>query len=229
MASFDPLNTDPFMCSSAMDYLGRKSNFQSSYIKVLTVFMWTRIAHESAIDMVIPEKSGSRSDRLINYIKSNTYSWKLHALKTCVYSAYKRAPNIINQRAIKAAQKKRQYEFFHIHLCREARNDLFPSHEVDLEPFDEYNEEEYKIDEDKRVVFIQELTRLTLLDLQIIFFLYFKDTELLTGQVMTKEGIPPKIPIAEAVRVLHLEENCDPEVYEDIEIYDDEFTYWRLV
>jgi len=202
--SITPAALDPgsgMMCSTAWEYDVAVSDLTAIYLKELTRFMWCWIALEKIADLICGTQ-GSRSRRIINFLDQQykvSLDWE--EVRDISAEAQSLTPTDLRRRLDSALKKDPNPTYFPIHLCREARNDIFHAHSTDLFPDDETPPHD-----DGRVRFPRLLCRLTLLIIQQVFTVYYKDSEYKTGQLMPSQGIPSGIFLRQAARNLHFTE-----------------------
>jgi hypothetical protein len=200
------LNPDAsMMCSHAWDFDLALSELTALHVKELTRFMWAWIALEKLVDLVC-FGPGSRTQKLTAFLTTGDAAATFLVTRTLTHHAFALAGKSIRQSTRSAIKKSGASGLEHIHLCREARNALFHSHSVNLEPDDWGPDTTYRPEDDHRVVFPRILCRLTLLTIQSALFTHFRDSTYLTGQLMQMDGVPRGVPLPDAVRGLHLAE-----------------------
>lgn len=194
------LNPDSgMMCSTAWEYDLAASEVTAAYLKEITRFMWSWIALEKLADLLCGSKGG-RTERIIQFLKrSPSGVWEeaksLGAVSLDLFDPTSRS------RIETVLTKTLDAEFAHIHICREARNDLFHAHSINLFPSDEF-----EILDDPRVRLPKALCRITLLVIQSVLHAHFYHSTYLTGELMTSDGVPQGVPLPIAARYIHFSE-----------------------
>ncbi|MCW8966484.1 MAG: hypothetical protein OQK82_07350 [Candidatus Pacearchaeota archaeon] len=192
------------MCGQAWDYESALCDITSLYTFALTRFMWSWVAFENLANRCCSNCQGRGvTGKAIEYMK-NGNAINLIGLASCQGLAIDLVEKQIIECANRAAKRTDSERFLYIHLCREARNELFHAHHKIIEPF--YDEEDnLKLNNDSRVVLLEAMTRLTLLSIQSILGIYFRKSTVLTGWLMESRGIPTSIELSRVIEVLHLD------------------------
>lgn len=195
---------DSAMCSQAWEYESKLADLTSLYTTEITRFMWVWIAFEELSNRICNGLVGRGvTGRAIHYIKTDIFTLNLSGLKRVEKLALKLCSEEVFQAASKAAKNSKTEDYMFIHLCREARNDFFHSHNVSLEP-DDYGENDLSLNNDHRVTYPSTLSRLTLFSLQLILMVYFKKSDLKTGWFMDSIGVPQNLALRDALQFIHL-------------------------
>jgi len=191
------------MCSQAWEYECALKDITSFYTFAVTRFMWAWIAFENLANRCCSEHQGAGiTAKVIEYLKGRN-KLNLIGLESTYDQAVGIARENVLQRANRAAERTDSSQYLYIHLCREARNELFHSHHNFIEPF--YDEEDsVKLKDDSRVVFLESLTRLTLFSIQSVLGVYFHTSTIRTGWLMESHGVPKDIVLSNVVGILHL-------------------------
>lgn len=167
--------------------------------------MWAWIAFEKLVDVVCPPLSGrGPTNKAIDFLKEYETSSNLIGIKAICRCASTLAKPDVVRNAERSAKKTNSLPFIHVHLCREARNDFVHSHGVELYPSDWGEHSQYQASNDEVVVLLRQVSRLTLLTIQSLLFVYFRDSTAKTGEFMCSLGIKTGLRLPEAVRILHL-------------------------
>ena len=189
-----------FYCSPAAEYEGKHSTLMSQYIKELTVFVWTWLAFENAIKILCNVRNRVSTRHALAFIRDNVGVVQLHGLRDIVQKASDLAPIEVREQAIKTS--KDEPNFLFIHLCREARNHIIHGDATIPSPKDV----EDCVESDSHSIFVRLLTQLVLFAIQTLLFAAFQGVSHRTSIVMESLGIPKSLPIQDALRVLHLDE-----------------------
>lgn len=194
------LNPDSgMMCSTAWEYDLALSELTAAYLREITRFMWAWIALEKLTDCLCGNKGG-RTERIIHFLKGSPGSvWQ--EAKWLGVRALSLLDPTVRRRIEAVLAKQRDIDFAHVHICREARNELFHAHNVDLFP-----SEDFDISDDPRIKLPQTLCRITLVVIQSILHAYFRRSTYRTGELMTADGVPQGIPLPIALRNIHFAE-----------------------
>ena len=187
-------------CRPAAEYEATHSKLISQYIKELTVFVWTWLAFEKTIKILCTVKGRGSTGRAIAFIRDSVGVVQLHGLRDIVQKASDLAPIEVREQAIKTS--KDEPNFLFIHLCREARNHIIHGDVAIPSPEDM----EYCVERDSHSIFVRLLTQLVLFAIQTLLFAAFQGVSHRTSIVMESLGIPKNLPIQDALRVLHLNE-----------------------
>jgi hypothetical protein len=203
----NPSALDPgssLMCSTAWEHDLALSELTSAYLLELTRFMWAWISLEKLTDTLCGN-GGGRTERMIHYLKSSPgRGW--NEAKGLGQRALELLRPEVRSRVEAILLRQAETDFAHIHICREARNDLFHANSVDLFPSDEY-----QIADDPQIQLPKVLCRTTLIIIQSILHTYFYKSSSLTGKLMPARGIMQGVTFPEALRRLHFESDNAPE------------------
>ena len=194
-SALDPLSGP--MCSTAWKYHVTLSEFMAAYLREITRFMWAWIALEKLADtLCVP--GGGRTERVIRFLKqSDSSAWKeakLFGMEAC----YLLDQEVRSRIEKFLAKNHDDIKFAYIHICREARNELFHAHNVEL-----YPSEDFGVADDPRIKLPQLLCRITLIVIQSILHAYFRRSTYPTGELMTSYGVLQGVPLPKAVRHIH--------------------------
>lgn len=202
-------------CNAGAEYDDALSEITAAYLRELTRFMWAWIALEKLASSLC-EKKGTRTERVIQFLKqSPNVLWEeakslgkgafsLLDPRICVHTKFSTFPlrlfdEKIYNRIGGLLLKERNADFWHIHICREVRNELFHAHSVTLSP-----PEDYEIFKDPRVRLPKTLCRITLLIIQSVLYTCFYNSKCLTDDHLDSEGVLPNIPLHIAIRRIHI-------------------------
>ena len=161
-------------CRPAAEYEDAHSALVSTYVKELTVFVWTWMAFENAIDMVC----GRSSDRIGNaarYIKTRTPSFTFVGLPDVearaldlVGSSEKKKIHKIAAKIVKENKWSYERHLLFLYIVREARNSFIHGDIPEIQPRDWGPMSTYRVDDDENVVAVRVFTQLSLFGLQIL-------------------------------------------------------------
>ena len=161
-------------CRPAAEYEDAHSALVSTYVKELTVFVWTWMAFENAIDMVC----GRSSDRIGNaarYIKTRTPSFTFVGLPDVearaldlVGSSEKKKIHKIAAKFVKKNKWSYERHLFFLYIVREARNSFIHGDIPEIQPRDWGPMSTYRVDDDENVVAVRVFTQLSLFGLQML-------------------------------------------------------------
>ena len=202
-------------CDTGAQYDDALSEITAAYLKEVTRFMWAWIALEKLASSLCGNK-GSRTERVIQFLKqSPNVLWEeakslgkgafsLLDPRICVHTEFGEFfPRLFDQkihnRIGALLLKEQNADFWHIHICREVRNELFHAHSVTLSP-----PEDYEIFEDPRVRLPKTLCRITLLVIQSVLYTYFYNSKCLTENHLDLKGVLPNVPLHIAMRRIHI-------------------------
>lgn len=194
------LNPDSgMMCSTAWEHDLALSELTAAYLREITRFMWAWIALEKLADCLCSGKGG-RTKRIIDFLKPSPESiW--NEAKTLGVIALNLLDPTVRRQIEAILAKQRDIDFAHIHICREARNELFHAHSVDLFP-----SEDFDVSDDPRIKLPQILCRITLVVIQSVLHAYFYRSTYRTGELMTSDGVLQGAPLPIALRNIHCAE-----------------------
>ncbi len=189
------------MCRPAWEYDVALSKLTAAYLREITRFMWAWIAFEKLADTLCVYASGSgRTERIIRFLKeSNSSTWK--EAKSLGTAALSLLDQNVRGCIEEILTKNRDIDFSHIHICREARNELFHAHNVELSP-----SEDFGIADDPRIKLPQTLCRITLIVIQSVLYAYYRCSTYLTGELMISYGVLQGVPLPKALRRIHFSE-----------------------
>ena len=200
-----PAALDPgsgMMCSTAWEHDLALSELTAAYLREITRFMWSWIALEKLSDCLCGNKGG-RTERIISFLKNSPGSvWgEAKSLGETALCLLDTVDPMVRRRIGTVLAKERDINFSHIHICREARNELFHAHRVEL-----YPSEDVGIPDDPRIKLPQTLCRITLIIIQSVLHAYVYRSTYPTGELMTSEGVPQGVALPVAVRNIHFVE-----------------------
>lgn len=185
------------MCSTAWEHDLALSELTATYLREVTRFMWAWIALEKLADCLCGN-DGGRSERIIRFLKGSPVNvWE--EAKSLGLTAHSLLDPKVRTSVETVLAKQPNVDFAHVHICREARNELFHAHNVDLFP-----SEDFDISDHPRVKLPQNLCRITLIVIQSVLHAYFHRSAYLTGELMTSDGVPQGVPLPVALRNIHL-------------------------
>lgn len=197
-----PAALDPdsgMMCSPAWEHDLALSELTAAYLREITRFMWAWIALEKLTDCLCGNKGG-RTERIIHFLKGSPGSvWE--EARSLGVTALNLLDPMVRCRIEAVLAKQRDIDFAHVHIFREARNELFHAHNVDLFP-----SEDVDISDDPRIKLPQTLCRITLIVIQSVLHAYFHCSTYLTGELMTSDGVPQGVPLPVVLRNIHFVE-----------------------
>ena len=168
--------------------------------------MWAWIAFENIAASCCSLCQGKGpTGNVIQYLKTHAHSGDFKGLA----SIYQIAESLVNTKVLqatkRAANRTESLPYLYIHLCREARNDLFHSHHELIEPFFD-DEDSVALQTDSRIILLKSLSRLTLFSIQAELHTYFRNSSTRTGWLVESKGIPKNIALPRALEVMHLDD-----------------------
>lgn len=199
-AALDP--SSGMMCSSAWEHDLAVSELTAAYLREITRFMWSWIALEKISDRLCGNKGG-RTERIISFLNNSPDSiWgEARSLGETALCLLDTVDPTVRRRIDSVLAKEDDDSFSHIHICREARNELFHAHRVELYPSDEV-----ELFDDPRVKLPQTLCRITLIIIQSVLHAHFYHSTYPTGELMASDGVPQGVALPVAVRNIHFDE-----------------------
>ena len=198
-------------CRSAAEYEDARSELISRYVKDLTVFVWTWIAFEKAID-ILCRRSQDRIGDAVKYIKRRLGRFTIVGLPEVEERTLDLIRPLvevkIRQKMVKLIEEREWIDQRHLvwlYVLREGRNCIVHGEIRDVEPDDWGLRSTYRGEHDKHVVTVGVLTRLSLFALQMLLLAATQDgAHRIEDDSM---GFPENALLQDVLKIVHLDED----------------------
>ena len=189
-------------CRPAAEYDERQGDFIARYVKEVTRYMWLWIAFEEISNKLCSNNNLThRTNRVVNYLRNANWVQPSEIKRLCELFVKKGPPSII-ETAREKAIRSRELSFLFIHLCREMRNHMTHCSVDNIEPDEDHDAN------DERVEQLKIISRLGLLMIQEILVTYLRQSPAITEEKedgeFTFHEILSGVKLWQAAKVLHL-------------------------
>ena len=198
-------------CRPAAEYESARSDLMSKYVRNLTVFVWTWIALEKAIDLVCPCSKGNRVHNAVKFITRHAKSAELWGMRDVANGTYEVVRNLMGDkidRKIRLATNNGfwspELNVLFIYVCREARNFFVHEAMIDFEPEDWGASSDYRIEPDKKLVAVNLLTHSTLFAIQLLLLASAVSCECTYRTNENSAGVPSDLLLQQVLQAIHL-------------------------
>ena len=198
-------------CRPAAEYEEARSALVSTYVKELTVFVWTWMAFENAIDMICG-RSWDRIGDAARYIKARTPSFTFVGLPDVearaldlVGPSEKEKIHRIVAKFVKENNWSYERRLLFLYIVREARNSFIHGDIPEIQPRDWGPMSTYRVDDDECVVAVRVFTQLSLFGLQMLLLAATAGMDCRLEHGLS--NAPVHSMLREILQVIHLDED----------------------